>query len=199
MSKYGLSAKLTNDTGRKWSEDEAQEMIDAFYEAYPDWAEGNKDIIKEYYNQGFLKLPDGWYLWGDNDNERSVGNFPIQGRGAAILRKAERLCYERGIKVILPLHDALYIEHDYGDWAAIDTLRECMVEAFCSIFPNKLRKYSEQIRLDPFTWGPDLEEGKITTPKKWEVDCANIYIDERATKEYEKFSRYFEIKAGNIL
>lgn len=199
MSKYGLSAKLTNDTGRKWTEDQAQEMIDLFYEAYPDWAEGNREIIKEYYQQGFLKLFDGWYLWGDNDNERSVGNFPIQGRGAVILRKAEMLCYERGVKVILPLHDALYIEHDMGDFKAIDILRECMVEAFCSIFPKNLRKYAEQIRLDPFTWGSDLEEGTITTPGGWKVDCAPIYIDERATREYEKFSRYFEAKAGSIL
>lgn len=201
MSKYGLSNKLTQDTGREWTPDEAQEQIDLFYHTYSDFDAGMKDFIEEYRLQGYFKGVDGWYMWGDNDNFRSIANVPIQYLGAAIMRKADMLFYERygdKAKCVCTLHDALYIEHDHGDWNAIDVLAQCMIDAFAFYFPT-LEETARKIRLDPFTWGPGLEEGSIVTPKGMKVDCATIYIDERAVSEYEKFSRYFQDREENDL
>ena len=45
------------------------------------WVETEGD----YQKAGYIKLPCGWYMWGDNDNMRSVGNCPIQGFGGSII------------------------------------------------------------------------------------------------------------------
>ena len=79
MTKYGLAIKLTNDTGRKWSEDEAQEQIDTFYKAYPGLREWQEKIMEDYTEGYGIRLPCGWRMWCDNDNLRSVCNVPIQG------------------------------------------------------------------------------------------------------------------------
>ena len=109
------------------------------------------------------------------------------------------LAYERGIKVICTLHDALYIEHDAGDYAAIDTLADCMRDAFVFFFQSQA-KIASQIRLDPFTWGDEFtEDSEIVTPKGIKVPVAPIYIDERAVDEYHKFSKYFEDRDESCL
>jgi DNA polymerase-1 len=205
MSKYGLADALTDDTGKKHTPDEAQEYIDSFYEVYGDFKQGMEDFYNDYLQGGFAKLSDGWYLWGGNDNKRSVSNWPIQGLGAVIMRKADMLCYEKGLKVVCTLHDALYIEHDWDDLSAVDTLRECMLEAFASEFPHDYET-AKQIRLDPFTWGPDYPAPKIeidskgknkriyetrVTPGGMEIEVGDLYADERAITDYEKFSKYF--------
>jgi DNA polymerase-1 len=115
MTKYGLAIKMTADTGKVCTEDEAQEWINEFYNAFPDLAEYKKDIEDQYEDDRFLRLPCGWTLWGDNENPRSVGNFPIQGLGGTIMRKAVDIAVEKGVQVVKTLHDAIYIMYDIGD------------------------------------------------------------------------------------
>jgi hypothetical protein len=191
MSKYGLAHKLTNDTGREYTVDEAQEYIDSFKEAYPDFASFQEDYMYDYGIDEYAKLDDGWYIWGDNENHRSVTNFPIQGLGAVIMREADWLAHKAGLHVPCTLHDALYIEHDYGDWEAIDKLTECMREGFAKFFPTNYET-ARKIKLDPYTWGPDLpKNSEIITPGGLKVGCSDVYIDERAVSEYDKFSKFF--------
>lgn len=213
MTKFGLAAKLSADTGEVVSEDKAQELIDLFLSSYPEFAAWQKKAIDDYTKRKKkIKLPCGWILWPDNDNHRSAANAPIQGFGACIMRKAVEFCYEEGLNVILTLHDALYIEYDSGDYAAIDKLHDCMKRAFVFYFENK--KNASSIRLDGFTWSPDYpapkilinDKGKeyeeydcITTPKGLEIERSNIYIDERAGEEYKQFSRYFEADGSDFL
>jgi hypothetical protein len=203
MSKYGLAKKLTDDTGEEYTEDEAQEFIDSFYETYSDFAEGQQDFIEQYKEEGYAKLPGGWPIFGSNDNFRSVGNVPIQGFGGDVMREADFNCYEAGLEVPCTLHDALYIVHDEGDMAAVDTLIECMRKGFLHHVPEEQKHQAEHIRLDAFTWGEGIpaptfdDEGnkiyhKLTTPKGLEVDASDFYIDERAEDEYKIFSKYFE-------
>lgn len=214
MTSIGLSAKLTSDTGKPVSEDEAQELIDAFYEVYCGLGEWQENIQKQYREDGYLKLPCGWTLWGDNDNFRSVVNFNIQGMGAAIMRKAVEFCDEAGLQVIITLHDALYIEYDSHDHGAIDTLMDCMRRAFQFYFPDHQKEVAGKIKMDPFAWSPDYsapsvlidEKGKkkksyayIVTPKGLEVDVSDVYVDERAEAEYEQFSKYFNYREENDL
>lgn len=79
MTKYGLAVKLTNDTGRVWEEEEAQEQIDMFYGAYLEFKQWQDEFKKDYIDYGGVRLPCGWRMFGDNDNLRSVCNVPIQG------------------------------------------------------------------------------------------------------------------------
>ena len=58
------------------------------------------EALEEYKIKGYIFLPDGWFMWGDNDNFRSVGNVPIQGLGSCIMRKAVELAQDRGLDVI---------------------------------------------------------------------------------------------------
>jgi hypothetical protein len=209
MTKYGLARKLTADTGIEHDEDEAQDLIEAFYETYADFAEGQQRFIEDYQEYGKYCSPTGWFMWGDNDNHRSVGNVPIQCLGSEIMRRADMRCYEEGVHVPCTLHDALYIMHDIGDYTAIDIAMREMKEAFAHFFPEQ-REIALQIRLDPFTWGPDLpaptidKDGTkiystITTPEGNVVECSDIYIDERAEDEYKAFSKYFLDREEDLL
>jgi hypothetical protein len=191
MTKVGLAVDLTGKTGERWTEDAAQGLIDSFYSVNPELADYQQSKIEEYEFSGFLKLPCGWYMMGDNENKRSVSNFPIQGLGSSIMRKAVDLCYSRDLEVIFTLHDAIYIEFNYGDWEKMKVLHDCMKEAFVSFFP-KNKKDAELIRMDPFIWGPGLErDSEVVSSSGYKVPCSDIYIDDRAIKEYERFSKYF--------
>ena len=197
MSKYGLSDSLTSATGRVWTEDEAQTKIDEFKEAFPNLAEAQEEVMKQYEEDGYLKLPCGWYNFGDNDNFRSVCNVPIQGLGASILRRAATSAIRQGLKVIMTLHDAIYIEYDSGDYAAMDILHECMREAFIHYFTDK--KSASLIRLDGFSWSPDYQkDSQAVTPGGIKIDISDLYVDERGVQEYKQFSKYFE-KMEDIL
>lgn len=211
MTKYGLAIKLSSDTGKMWTEDEAQEMIDKFDESYPDFADVRAGIPEYYQDNGFLRLDDGWYMFGDNDNFRSVANFMIQGTGAAIMRRAVDNCVMAGIQIVKTNHDALYMIGKHGrDEAQIKLMAECMREAFVYYMPKNYSDTAAKIRLDPFAWGKSLGpdgDGVIEKKKKdkkgveyseyymmsedLEVPCGNLYVDERSEEEYEQFRKYF--------
>lgn len=199
MTSIGLSAKLTTDLGYEVTEDDAQEYIDLFYEAYSDLSKWQEDVQKEYSRERSLILPCGWMLFGDNDNFRSVVNFNIQGLGASILRKAVEFCDLENLDVVVTLHDALYIEYDHDDLDALDRFRDCMFRAFIYYFPNQIEDASK-IRMDIQAWGPNYpEEGELITPKGLKVPVSTIYVDDRAVREYNQFKKYFEKREENEL
>jgi len=191
MSKIGLAIKLSQDTGKEVTEDEAQELVDMFADAFSDNAFWKKENLEMYEDNGYLKVPDGWTLFGDNDNPRSVGNLPIQGFGSCILRKAIQLCQDKGLKVIVPLHDALYIEMETNDWDAVDIFAEQMTEAFKFYFKGEGNKWASKVGLDIEAWGNDLNKEVITTPKGNSVQTDTLHIDERSVEEYNIFSKFF--------
>jgi hypothetical protein len=195
----GLAAKLSIDLGKEVTEEDAQELIDNFYDAYSDLKRWQDEIQKQYLREGYLKSLCGWYLWGDSDNFRSYTNFSIQSAGASIMRKAVEFADEAGLKVIITLHDAIFIEIDSNDYGAIDTLRDCMLRGFIHYFEDK--KSASLIKMEPHLWGPDYpeEDGHITTPKGWKVFRSQRYIDSRAIEEFEMFRKYFETRPENYL
>jgi DNA polymerase-1 len=193
MSKYGLALKLSQDTGRTWTEEEAQEQIDVFYEAYPKLKKFQAETLKHYVEEGQIKLPCGWYVWGDNENTRSVNNVPVQGMGACIMRKAVQLAMDQGIYVCMTLHDALYIEYPVGQEIQIKQLAECMRQAFAMYFEDYQKDTALKIKLDPYAWSPNYEADSELDIDGWKVPCSNIYLDERAISDFNKFSQYFEI------
>jgi len=217
MTAKGLAGHLTESLKRKYTEEEAQELIDQFYEAYEELGDWQEEMIENYEREGKVQLPDGWTVWSGNENFRSIANVPVQGMGALIMRKAVKLCYERGhnFDVILTLHDALYIEYNSFDFAALDIFHECMRDAFIHFFPDD-PETAGQIRLDGFSWSPDYpelevipdpkEKGKyslkcesIVTPGGLEIEIGDKYIDERGIGEYVQFKKYFKQQSGRLL
>lgn len=201
MTKYGLAHALTVATGRVWDVDEAQTLIDQFDEAFSDFAEWRKETIATYRDDKFIKLPCGWYMFGDNPNERSVGNVSLQGLGASLLRKSVALAQDKGLDVVFTLHDAIYIEYDAHDFKAIDVLKECMIEGFTHYFDGDMKELARMIRIEGETWSSEYEglDKKIKTPKGFEVECEVVHIDPRAKKEYELFNKYFREGLGTEL
>lgn len=185
MGKQSLARKLSADTGKEVSVKEAQDLINKFYEAYPDYKKFRANITREYGAYRRLKLVDGWYMFGNNKNERSVTNFPIQGMGGCILRRAVKLCQEAGLKVLFPLHDAIYCESN--KLSDIDIFYEKMKEAFVYCIDHK---DADLIRLDINAWGDNLEGNK--TPNGLKFKAQKIYVDERSESEYQKFKKYFQ-------
>jgi DNA polymerase family A len=191
MSKYGLANKLTMDTGKVFTEEDAQELIDLFYETYSVFNEWQQSLIENYRDtQEPIRLWDGWYMFGDNDNFRSVANMPIQGTSAAIMREADYLSYKNGLYVPFTLHDALYIEYDVGQEDQIITLMNCMRDAFVEPFSG-LEEYAKHIRLDPFAWSDDYDKGEIIL-NGIKVPTNKRYEDKRGMSELKKFERYFQ-------
>lgn len=195
MTKYGLSIKLTNDTGREYSEDDAQDQIDIFEDSFPEYMEWKQDLIDAYTDGCGIRLPCGWRMWSDNENVRSVCNVPIQGFGASIMRKSVDLAVRRGCSVIFTLHDAIYIEGKVGDENKIWELMRSMRDGFQ--FYYKGTKYEDvagKIKLDPFAWSPNYKKDSeliVGGRPGINIPCSNKYIDERAHSEYERFSKYF--------
>ena len=195
MTKYGLAIKLSADSGRIYTEDEAQGFIDSFDASYPFYKEYRDGIFPQYEANGFIMLQDGWVMWGDNTNKRSVGNVPIQGSGAVIMRLAVDKAVALGLEVIFTLHDAIYIQYKVGEEWKMKILRDCMKEAFIEIMTREegFREDAKKVRMDPFAWSPDYEkDSEIKVSDDFVLPVSNIYIDERAVKDYEKFSKYFE-------
>ena len=154
-----------------------------------------KAVTRHYKANKKLVLPCGWTMWGDNPNDKSVANLPIQGRGATIMRDAVGLTQDDGLEVIQTLHDALYIECDIVDKEkALGILAGAMYEAFQNIFKGEWKALA-RIKLDADIWSPELkcEEYKTEVDGVGTVGVTvkDIYIDPRSKDEYENFKGYF--------
>jgi hypothetical protein len=194
MMYKSLSRKITGDTGKFCSEEEAQALIEMFEDAYPDYQDWKRDTLEDYQDDGYLKLPCGWVMWGDNDNERSVGNFPIQGFGSSVMRKAVSLAQDHGLEVIFTLHDALYIECDTkSTLSCANLLAACMAIAMEFYFLKTPVEKHAVCRMDPTIWGPDHDGVAKILTCMGPVTPYNVYVDPRSKADYEKFSKYFSI------
>jgi hypothetical protein len=188
MGAEALAKKLTEDTKKIRTKEEAETLIKKFYEAYPIYKQYLDDVAYTYEVRGYAKLSDGWTMFGDNKNYRSYSNFPIQGEGSCILRKAIAYAQDAGLKVIFPLHDALYIEAKAGDLYAIDTLADCMERAFVETYPKDPN--AKLIKLDIDTWSQDYEAGILRTNGRRKVIVKKDYIDPRGREEHEQYKKY---------
>lgn len=197
MTKVGLSKKLTADLGKFISEEEADKLVDGFDNLFDTFSSWREAIVEFYQTAGYLVLPDGWYMFKDNPNFRSSANMPLQGAGAAIMRKAVQLAQDKGLNIIFTLHDALYImsllENIQSD---MDTLRECMKEAFVFYFQGEAKELANNIRMDGKVWGPSFSGGQVVTTKGFKLETSKYHIDKRAKAEYDLFSKFFTTSPG---
>ena len=192
---YGLAITLNEmSKDKQYSEEEAQSLLDKLDMTYRTFSEFRSRQMDIYQSKRYLRLLDGFYMFGDNRNFRSVGNCPIQGAGACIMRKAVQLAQDAGLDVIMTLHDALYIMFDSNDLTAMDTLRDCMLEAFYFYFTGKAKEESKLIRVDGKVWSQDYEDGEIITKENFKLEVQKYFVDGRAKAQYSSFSRYFKNK-----
>ncbi len=194
---YSLSYELTNQTGRKWTPEEAQPLLDRLDMTYSRFAQFREQTVEEYRARKYLRLDDGWTLFGDNPSHRSTANCRTQGMGAVIMRKAVALAQDKGLKVIFSLHDALYIMcREEIIQMELDVLGQCMKEAFIHYFKDK--ENAALIRLDYKAWGSGFEDKdtEIITPRGNKVSCSKYHVDGRSKSEYNLFGKYFLTNPG---
>jgi hypothetical protein len=195
MGSKGLAEKLSKDTGTPVNESEAQRLIDLYYDSYADYESWIAENYRTYKQQRYLRLEDGWIMWGDNPNRRSIGNFPIQGTGGCVLRKAVTNCRLGNLEVVYTLHDAITVECDsYNTLETINKLAECMLQGFRSSMPLENR-HKVDIRLDANVWSPDFTDKPIfETQLCGKVEGVERYVDKRSFREYLRFKPYFFAK-----
>ena len=183
MGSQSLAFALSEVGEREYTQDDAQNLIDRFNSVYRTFDRFRKKTIKQYKREKFLKLRDGWVMYGNNGNHRSVANMPIQGTGSVILRKAIKYCQQDKLKVILPLHDALYVELTHKE--EIKRFQHWMKKAFVDTFPEA--PDAEAIMLDTYAWGKHAKQ--IAGPLG--IHTMTYYVEDRSKDELERFSKYF--------
>jgi hypothetical protein len=146
-------------------------------------------------------LRDGWYMFGDNWNDKSAGNMPIQGGGADIMRRQVELCEDDNLPGnYYSSRCSLHHEVDHGDWDAVRRFNNHMKQALIDYFPGQETDAS-MIRTDIYGWGPGFtEDQEIEIEGCGKVFFMDTFIDERAEEEYHKFKRYlFNPPASKVL
>lgn len=174
MGANGLANKLTTEskTGKIFYREDAEELIRLFKNTYSVFTEWQEKLISKYeaYRDP-ITLPCGWKMYGQNPNPKSIGNFSIQGMGATLMRKAVSLCQDNSLKVIMTLHDCIYIESKIEDREEHGRLlQKYMQDAFKFYFPDAT------IRMDLKSWGEN-------TPIPY-------HIDPRGINEWAKYYTY---------
>ena len=122
---------LPEDERSQIDEDWGNRFVDEYHRLFKSEYECTNDLKLRYsIGEGGVVLADGWRIGPDDPNLLSIGNFPVQGTGAVILRHACALMDEAGIKLYATLHDAVSItgkvknlEHD------VAVARECFRQA----------------------------------------------------------------------
>jgi hypothetical protein len=189
MSAKGLAPRLTQAMGREVTTEQAEELIKAFDTAFPNYAQWRMDIRNTYATDKCLVLSDGWTMWADNDNFRSVANFPVQGEGAVILREAVARLQDSKINVIATVHDSVVIQFKSENTDKVLPLfRDCMILAFESV----MKKFGNTfpIRVDGEAWSRDYVERDGSTVHGFSL--SNEFIHEKAHADYERYKKFFD-------
>jgi len=197
---YGLADTLNEISGtRDWDNENAQVLLDGLDKVYSTFSEFRTKQMDVYQSKKYVRLLDGFYMFGSNPNFRSVGNCPTQGAGACIMRKAVQLAQDAGLNVIKTLHDQLFIMFPKDDMSSMDTLKKCMYEAFIFYFKGNTKEDAKLIRMEGKVWSLDYEDGEIITKEGFPLEVQKNYIDKRAKNQYRQFNSFFKNKLDHDL
>lgn len=191
MSAKGLAPRLSQAMGQTVTEEEAEKYIEMFDDAFEDYATWRKEIKQTYFNDQMLQLSDGWTMWGDNDNFRSVANFPIQGEGAVIMREAVALLQDSRINVIATVHDSVVIEYKVENTdIVLRMFNGCMRQAF----ENVMSRYGKTspIRVEGEAWSRNYRELEEHKRELHGFKLLDEFIHEKAKQDYERYKKFFD-------
>ena len=126
MTEYGLSKRLTAETGRTVSESEAREIIETYFENFTGVKSFMEKAVFDATNKGFaetlfnrrralpeLNSPDRYKR---EAAKRIAVNVPIQGTAADLIKIAMNNLYQKFItnnmstKMIMQIHDELVVD-----------------------------------------------------------------------------------------
>jgi DNA polymerase I-like protein with 3'-5' exonuclease and polymerase domains len=172
LSAEGLARKLAVPPCRGC---ELLRMHQQTFRRFWDWSDR---IEMEAMLTNRLRTVFGWSVHvGPDANPRSLRNFPMQANGAEMLRLACCLATERGITVCAPVHDALLVEAEAGDIAAVVArTQEAMREASELVLPGF----------------PLRTDAKV-------VCWPDRYLDERGRRTWETVSGLLEVLDGEAV
>lgn len=190
MGPTSLAGRLSKNLGTHYSTEDAQDLINKYNEAYNVFHGWQEELIEDYGasgKYGRLRLPCGWYMFGNNKNPKSVGNFPIQGFGSSIMRKAVQLAQDAGLQVIYTLHDAIYVQYPFQciDYT-VELLRDCMGQAFKFYWRDKIKEFAN-CRMDVYCWSPHYKNYKHKL-----YETSHFYLDKKGIDGYNKFSSFLD-------
>jgi DNA polymerase I-like protein with 3'-5' exonuclease and polymerase domains len=151
MRAYSLSQQLSK------TRHDANRLLQAHKDTFPDYWRWNGRILDQGFGSGTLKTTFAWRrIVLPEAKPASVGNFPVQGNGAEMLRLAIIKMHEAGIQVAAPIHDAVLVEGPCED-----------VEEIVAVTQRCMREAS-RIILNGFELESDVKV----------VACPNRYMDE---------------------
>lgn len=109
----------------------ARQLLDLHRSTYRVFWAWSDRSLNEAVLGGRLWTNFGWQIKaGDNVNERSVRNFPMQAHGAEMMRIACILLTRAGIRICAPVHDALLIEAPLDELdSVVERAQQLMMEA----------------------------------------------------------------------
>lgn len=115
-------------------------FVDSYRSLFSNETECVTKVRQAYTNQKRgIMLQDGWRLGPNDPNILAVGNFPVQGTGAVILRRCCELCDAEGIQIYATLHDAISFTGKLENMEReIETARECFRRAAEDILGENL-------------------------------------------------------------
>jgi hypothetical protein len=196
MGGNSLHLKMMADTKNpNLPREKSDELIELHKSLFSRYWEYTEEVWDEYNTGTPLSTRDGWYLFCDNPNERSVKNFKVQGAGGAILRKAVQLCQNDGLTVFSALHDALYFLHRTEDTKAVVARAiHCMNEAFVHFYGRGIKMEAKT-----FDHGKYSIEGKgrkhFDNLRQWFMNPEDrayyekVLLNEQAIKAIGKVSK----------
>ena len=133
-------------------------MISKYWSAYHVYDAWRSGLSAKMQVDGFLELADGWRLLPVLDcNQRSIMNFPMQGTGTNILRRACLDLATARVEMIGTNHDSIMIQalaEDIDQQVAIT--KQIMIEASRALLDgHACRVDVEQVVRYPDHWNPE--------------------------------------------
>lgn len=183
MGKDKLRTKLILDSNSKpesfkegkeefdsYWHNKTEELIQAHKITFATYWQWVKEITYEYKDNIPLVTNDGFVLFCDNDRITSVRNFPVQGNGASITRRAVVLASEAKLTVLCSLHDAIYVESD-NPKLHLQEIESIMIKATCDVLGMKIQECDMRI------------DSKI-------ISHEETWVEEKGQEDWNKISKY---------
>lgn len=125
---------------------EAKAIIRTHKEKYLAYWEWNSNFVDMGILFGKVKTNYNWFFQTSQAGPRTLMNWPMQSHGADILRLAICLCFEHGVKVITPVHDAILIEGPISNIdSMVKTAQQCMEDASDYVIGFRIRTEAKTI------------------------------------------------------
>ena len=162
-TQYGMGAEsLSGKIGKPPAY--AQSLLDSHRSTYPNYWRWSEAAVASAVLHGSISTAFGWTIRvGPRFNTRSVANFPMQANGAEMLYIACILATEGGVRICMPVHDAVLIEAPLGELdQRVAQMQESMAQA-------------SKLVLDGFVLRSDVKL----------IEHPDRYVDERGRAMWE--------------